>query len=528
MWPSSLHIRLSAGLAAGTVLWAGCDRARGTDPADTSTATVLIQADERLFGPYWSIDAWFLMFLPLVSIDADGEIAPRLAASWEHSDDYRTWTFYLQPDARWHDGVPVTAHDVKFTIELAAHPEILFDDPWHDVDSIAVHDDTTLTIFYRRPKDARNTWMVYWPRHLLEGLDPGEFWEWDFWTEPVGNGPYRYVRHVPKTMVEVEANPDFYAGEPAIDRLIIQFGGATGITELLSGNVDVLTWVNQADLPKLAADPRFRVHHFMWPGVAWLEAIVWNHANAALSDPRVRRAVTHAIDRRELLHLLNLPEDLRLVDVPFTGRQYRSAETPPALAYDPELAGRLLDEAGWRDRDGDGLRERGSEALRFVTLLQPGGAQEQTAVYLQHALRKVGVGIEIQTVERSILHDRIRTGGYDAAIVPLWNHVDGHLRSYGASAVTPGTPPEVTTPYGYVNAGVTRLLVDARDTADPERIDSIYRELWPTLLTDLPITLLYPQVQTYVVHRRIRGLEGPHRSEPVMFMEHLWIEEPPQ
>lgn len=159
---------------------------------------------------------------------------------------------------------------MKFTIELQARPGILFDDAWHDVDSIVVQDDTTLTIHYGRPKDALNTWMVYWPRHLLDGLDSARFWEWEFWTQPVGNGPYRYVRHVPKTMVELEANADYYAGKPAIDRVTIRFGGATPITELLSETVDIAAWANPVDVPKVAADPRFHVYYHLSPEIPHL------------------------------------------------------------------------------------------------------------------------------------------------------------------------------------------------------------------------------------------------------------------
>ncbi|MFQ5690959.1 MAG: ABC transporter substrate-binding protein, partial [Gemmatimonadota bacterium] len=163
--------RVLRGLSLSSLGWAclvpfaalGCDRSPDHSGARGSTITVLYDADERLFGPYWSMPSWFLMFLPLATYDESGHIVGRLARSWEHSSDYRTWTFHLRTNARWHDGEPVTAADIKFSIELAAHPHILFDDAWHGVDSIAVRDDSTLTIFYGRPRDARDTWNVYWP-----------------------------------------------------------------------------------------------------------------------------------------------------------------------------------------------------------------------------------------------------------------------------------------------------------------------------------------------------------------------------
>ncbi|MFQ5678736.1 MAG: peptide ABC transporter substrate-binding protein [Gemmatimonadota bacterium] len=506
-------LALFALLALFPPVAAGCAGKRSDPEGAASTLRVLYQADERIFGPSWSVEAWFLMFLPLATFDRQGEIVPRLARSWEHSRDFRTWTFHLRPDVRWHDGVPVSAEDVKFSIELSGHPDVLFDDPWHDVDSMAVRDDTTLVIFYGRPKDARNTWMVYWPKHLLEGLDPKRFYAWQFWTHPVGNGPYRYVRHVPKTMVELEANPEFYAGKPAIERVIIRFGEGSGITELLSGDVDLLTWVNPADLPKLAEDPRFRIYYQLHPDIPWLEALLWNHRHRPFGDARVRRAFTLAIDREELRRFLNLPGEIRIADVPFTGHQYRAGVLPPALPYDPARAAAVLETAGWHDADEDGIREREGEPLHFKALVAPGSELEQAAVYVQAALREVGARMEIQTLDNRVLRRRVQSGEFEAVFFPVWNSVDGHLRWIGEYS-----------PIGYDNPEVRRLLASAQETAEPEEEEALYRRIAPMVQADLPITFLIPQVQTYAAHRRVRGLQSPYAADPMVFLEHLWLQ----
>lgn len=502
----------------------GCSTPGDAGDSSDTTLTVLYNADERLFGPYWSVEAWFLMFLPLATWDESGEVIGRLARTWEHSTDYRTWTFHLRPGVRWHDGVPVTAGDVKWSIELAGHPDVLYDDPWHDVDSIRVRNDSTLTIFYGRPRDARNAWMVYWPRHLLEGLDPAQFYQWDFWIQPVGDGPYRYVRHVPKTMVELEANPEFYAGKPAIDRVIIKFGGGEGIAELLSGNVDAIAWADPTDVPRLEADPRFRVYHQIGPGIPWLQALFWNVRSSLFGDRRVRRALTHAIDRRELLGALNLPEDLRVTDVLFTGRQYHRGDIPPPLAYDPEQAKAMLTDAGWIDGDGDGLRERDGRSLRFTALSPPGSA-EQAAVYIQASLRKVGVHMEIQTLDMNLLRGRVRDGEFEAVFFPYWNSVDGQIGWLAPGLGNGDGTPHSSAGIGYDDPEVARLLASVRETVEPDHVDSLYRELAPLIRRDLPITFLYPEVATYMVHRRVRGLESPFRADPIQFLERLWIEE---
>ena len=490
----------------------GCGGASVDDTTNKSSLTILYDADERIFGPYWSVDAWFMMFLPLVTWDADGRIAPRLARSWEYTSDFRHWTFHLRPDVRWHDGQPVTAHDIKFSIELAAHPDILFDDAWYDVDSITVYDDTTFTIHYGRPKDAKDDWNVYWPKHLLEKLDPSSFFEWEFWSQPVGNGPYRYVRHVPKTMVELEANPDFFEGPPSIDRLIIKFGGGSGITELLSGNVDVLTHLNQADIPKLGNDPRFEVYHHVHPQLPWFMTILWNHRHPAFADPRVRRALTMAIDRPALLQAVNLPPDIVITDAPVAA-QHQREQLPEPMPYDPEGARTLLAEAGWLPGDTDAGTTGGQNSLRFEALVRARTVSEQLAVIVQAELRRIGVDMQIQMLDRSVVGSRVRSGDFDAAFHPLWNHVDGYLNWFGPQG-----------PLGYRNMEVVQLLQSVKETMDRAQLDSLYGRLTSLIQRDIPVTFLFAEAQSYAVPRWLRGLESPYRADPIQFVERLWIE----
>jgi ABC-type transport system substrate-binding protein len=188
----------------------------------------------------------------MVQRTADGDFEGALAERWELAEDAKGWTYHLRTNIRWHDGVPVTAHDIAFSIDLLQHPDVLAGMP---ETSYTVIDDHTIELRFSRMTDNPDSWTAYFPKHILEDLDPKGFWEWDFWNQPVGNGPYRYVHHVPKTMVEVEANPDYFSGKPKIDKVVIKFGGDP-LVELLSGNVQGISWSDRDALPKLAGDGR--------------------------------------------------------------------------------------------------------------------------------------------------------------------------------------------------------------------------------------------------------------------------------
>ncbi len=481
--------------------------ARDDDPALSHGSTVIVSycCGPQALNPSMGLTSQFLVFMPLVARDVNGELEGRLARSWEHSEDYREWTYHLRTDVRWHDGIPVTAHDIEFTVDLLVHPAVGYY-PAETV-SITVVDDSTLTVRYAGIP--QHWWTVYYPKHLLKDLDPADFYDWTFWQKPVGNGAYRFVRYVPETMMEFEANPDYYRGKPAIERVVLKFGGP-GVTELLSGAVDAAE-VDYMNLPRLAADSRFRLYH-LTSGAA--QAIYWQNDHPLFSDASVRRALTLAIDRRELLGALNLPESTPLVDGVYTERQLRSRRLPDPLPYDPAEARTLLEAAGWSTPGGDRVREREGEEFRFTAIVD--ASRRRLAVFVQEQLRRVGVRMDIQTLETSVVYERLAAGEFEAAFTLLVSVPMFLQRDFGEGS-----------PLGYRNAEIAELIDQAVETSHPEVQDRIYLEIADILRADQPVTFLHWFVVTTVAHRRIRGLSSPWRADPVMFMEELRIEDAP-
>ena len=225
----------------------------------------------------------------------------------------------------------------------------------------------------------------------------------------------------------------------------------------------------------------------------------------------MRRALTQAIDRRELHRVLSLPPDLPLVDGVPTRRQYATRDLPEPLAHDPARSRRLLAEAGWRDTDGDGVREREDREFRFELLTEP--ERRQAAVYVQSQLAAVGVRIEVRQLEPSVLWDRTRSGEFEA----LMDRIDPARlpRLIGEESVG-----------GFRHERAERLRRGIEGTLDPRRRDSLHRELMPILRKEQPATFLYPEVMLVVAHRRVRGISTlPPGVALLMDAERLWIEE---
>ena len=480
-----------------------CARDGRETETDGPTLTIHVpDQDERVLGPLGL--KWFLVFLGL-AVDPEGtdDPQPRLLDRWEHTPDYKEWTVHVRDDVRWDDGVPVTAEDVKFSLELWTDPEILYELRWFE--KITVLDSHALQITFKEPVSATifvYNWLAILPKHLLDTLDVKQIYSWPFWIQPVGNGPFRYVRHVPKTMTELEANPDYYAETPKVPRIVLRYGG-NPLIELLSGNVDIVSSITPLQVVQLAAEPRFRIYHTV--DYQHAVAIVWNHRNPLFHDADVRKALTMSIDRRELHRILNYPDDIAIFDVPAKKRHHLQGMVPDPLPFAPDRAAPLFARAGWIDTDNDNILEKNGQEFRFT--LSTTAKESAQAVYIQDQFRRVGIRMEISTYDRSALIQKTREHNFDAAI-QTYNYIE----QFGEFRVS-----------GYENPEISRLRDAAWFTIDQSDVDKYMGELWQIFGTEIPITYLHPQLQYLAAHRRVRGLQNNRYLFAIV--EHLWIED---
>lgn len=524
-WVGSIHPLLGRLLSPdrtllilAVLLASGCGEgtANGSGIPHEDTVRVLYQGtDVTVFSPAIDDTPKFLLFEPLVTYEAgscDASPIGGLAAAWERSEDLTRWRVRLRGDARWHDGTPVTARDVAWNVRLWHRQDVA----WYGaagVDSVAVVDSLTLEVFNSRPSRwPLEGWDVFYPRHLLAELPPEDFFEWDFWRRPVGNGPFRFVREVPQELVELEANPEYHGGSPEVDRVILLFRTGTPLTELRAGNVDIAV-VPALEAAALADDPRFHLYYWLQGASEWL---IWNHTAAPFRDVRARRAMALAIDRRSLLHAVNLPESLPVTDAPFTPCQREAGELSEPWPHDPAAAARLLSEAGWRDSDGDGVRERDGAPFRFTTVVTE--QHRQAAVFVQDQLRRVGVRMEIALLDRSVAIGRYRSGDFQAIIHPA-----GRRERW---VVGPDSPLETLDPT------LTELMARYETEPRPAKKDSLLAEAAGRYRDLVPATFLHLRGGVLAAHRRIRGLGEPGGvlSRPGWRwafggLPYLWVEE---
>jgi len=447
----------------------------------------------------------------LVQYDGQARIIGRLARSWEFSADRLSLTFHMRDGVRWHDGAPVTSSDAAYTIERILDPrsQAVSKRPlFETVDRIETPDPFTLRVHYSRPYAAAlDAWTdaPLIPRHLYE-KEP-DFLDNPQCRAPVGCGPFRLVSWRPSVEVVLEANRDYWDGRPYLDRFIVKTmpQDSTRMQALKLGEIDALVMTpQQTELEARGAEFEKRMTRLTYT-LPYLWYIAWNMDGACpfFTDRRVRQAMTYAIDRpgyiRSAWHGLAVAAASH---IPPGSWAFASQVAP--YPYDPERARALLDEAGWRDSDGDGVRDKGGAALAF-TLLYPatGQTNDEAAAYFQENLRRVGARVTLAKMEFKTFLERIRNHQFQAYLAGLSLDVDPDPYDLFHSSQA----KEGLNRASYSNAELDGLCERGRAEFDRERRREIYARVQQILSEDQPFTFILHPVMNVAIDRRFRGVQ---------------------
>jgi peptide/nickel transport system substrate-binding protein len=447
----------------------------------------------------------------LVQFDETLELRPRVAESWELSADRTTLTFRLRDGVRWHDGQPVTADDVAFTVETVREPATenrTYAPGFEGVSGIEAIDPRTVVAHYETIHPGfLEAWRVpLLPRHLA-GRD-ADLLTGEFARHPVGCGPFRFVSYRPGQEIVLEANPDYWDGAPTIEELVFKIypDQRTAYQALLLGELDLLKVSPDHWYEAMNSDAADRLDYEVFAPIG-VYPLVWNQsgANPFFTDARVRKAMMYALDRETFIETVAHGQARPGVTVFHPDTTWADPQLEPR-AYDPELAARLLDEAGWIDHDGDGIRDKDGAPFRF-TLLLPVSTMEltrQIALWQQAAWAELGIDAEIERLEFQAFRERRDAGDFDAVsfYIGLTPDPDQFYDLFHSSAARDGW-----NFYGLNDPVIDELLDEARRTFDPERRRELYGQLQFELYEKEPIGWTFMFNTPILFDRRLRGVE---------------------
>lgn len=430
---------------------------------------------------------------------------PELAASWDTTADGRSLVFHLRPDARWHDGVPLTAHDVVFGVRVARDPGVGWPHVrWLDhITEVAALDSHTVRFDF----DAVYPYMLTdanvarpLPRHLLEGLDAEGLRAAPFNRAPVGSGPFRFVEWRPQERIVVEENPDWIGGRPYVDRMVWKIvpDQTSLLRQIGTGEIDVYCKVPPASVLDLAKDPRVRLVRVPSRSYVFLG---WQNAHPVLSDRRVRRALTMAVDRRRIFETLAYGLGT-MTPGPIMPFQASYDPQAPSFPYSPEGARRLLEEAGFRDVDGDGWLERDGRPLALETLTNANNElRKEIVVAAQEDLARIGVKIVPAVAEWTTFVDRLNRKDFESVCGGWSVSIKEDLSSTWHSRAIRGKNNNCS----YASPAVDSLLDLAAVERDPARRAALNREAQRLIVEDAPAAFLFNLDDVHAIRARVRN-----------------------
>jgi peptide/nickel transport system substrate-binding protein len=458
--------------------------------------------------------------------------------TWRLTEPLLTYTFKIREGARWHDGKPLTPEDVLFTHKAVmcttvdAAPQRSF---YTELTNVEIIDGGRVRFTFRKP-DVMNLHNaasqsaiipkhVFDPDGLLDGFSFGDIIGPKGKTDPkvkefgdrfnkhpnnrapVGAGPYKFEKWDTGKEIVLARNDDYWGPKAHLDKIVYRIisDSSAALTALKAGEVDLmprLQGIQYAEQTGGAAfDAQFTKTRYSIPQYFY---IGWNHERPFFKDKRVRQALTMLVNRQQIIETnrFGLGADVGSHFGP--GSPYLNPNIKP-YPYDPKRAAELLDEAGWTDHDGDGIRDKDGVPFRFEFLGQAGSAfSKQLSAILKDEFRKAGIDMTERTLEFTVFVSTVSEHKFDAA-PSAWTsplETDPYQIFHSSASKDRGS-----NWVSFHNAESDRLLETARVEFDVEKRKQILWRWQQLAHEEQPYTFLFHTEDAAVYHKRFQNAE---------------------
>ncbi|MDP9265753.1 MAG: peptide ABC transporter substrate-binding protein [Chloroflexota bacterium] len=468
-------------------------------------------------------DASRLLFTGLTRYDRNGAIVPDIAAAFRTADA-RVWSFEIRPDATWHDGVEVTADDVVFTVGLLQ--DRAYVGPYRDAfRGVAVEALGPKSVRFTLPEAygpfADSTTVPLLPSHLLVGISYPELARQSFNASPVGTGPFKASELDGRQIVLVR-NASFYGtapdrARPYLDRVVLRFYSDTSdaLAALARGEVDGVGGIATGDAERARTLRNVDLYSFPTNDFTAMYLNV-RPEKAVFRDRAVRQAIATAIDRGRVMQV-SIGGRGTLADEFVQSTSWAYVKDVTRYSYSLASAKAMLDEAGWTDHDGDGVRDRDGVPLMFSVTTSDEAARVTSGLQIVGDLNAAGMKVELATLPFGELVDKTaRQRTFDALLVGVT--IPGDPDPYGFFHSSQAKDPGHNFS-GYSTLPLDRDLELARRTFDLDARRALYAPVFQAIATDVPVVFLYFADYLYAMNRSVHGLKVATINDP---MQRFW------
>ena len=443
----------------------------------------------------------------------DKGFRPQLAERWDWAPDSLSIAFHINPHARWHDGLPVRASDVRYSVNLTKDPAL--GSPAAplvtNIDSVSVRDSLTAVAWFKKHTPEQFYDLAYQivvlPEHILGNTPAAKLKDAEVGRRGIGSGRFRLAKWEPGAKIELVADTANYRGRAKLDRVIFtiapDFNGA--VTRFFAGDADLFELLRPEHLARMVHDTARRLQRY--------PTLQYSIFDMNLRDPKapgqphpifgeraVRRALTMATDRRAMLK--NAFDTIgQALYGPFPHAMPVADTTLPQIPYDTIKAKALLDSAGWL-AGPDGVRAKNGRRLEFAISVPSSSAnRKQYAVLLQDAFRRVGASATLDQTDYATYMSKLTTHAFDAQMANY--ATDPGVSGFKQSWSTAGIGKDGGNYGAYSNPLVDAMLDSATTTFDPARTKAYARRAFETIIEDAPGIWLYETPAVMGLQKRI-------------------------
>ncbi|WP_284141515.1 MULTISPECIES: ABC transporter substrate-binding protein [unclassified Virgibacillus] len=502
------------------------------EPKDGGEVFIPIVGDP-IFNP-WHPNAYAesnivnrIIFQGLTKPGLDNLPSPSLAEEWSTSEDGLIWTFKLKQGVKWHDGEEFTAKDVAFTFnELVLDASLGSNGAsnYKALDSVAVVDPYTVEFRLNRPFASLPAYLAFnseiLPAHKFEDVENP--WELTSFNKeaPIGTGPFKFEKAISGQSVKVTRFDDFHNGKAHLDAVTFKIlpDVNTQIAQALSNELDIFVLEDKSSLERVKSAENINLVSSDITRYFW---IALDLENPKFQDVKVRQAMLHAIDRQAIIDsvLGGYGNIANAAITPDQEKFYKQDVT--SYAYNPEKAKALLEEAGWKDSDGDGILDKNGEKFSFTFDIALQGDLESIAVLVQQYLKEAGFDVKLNTLEWNAMIQKNVIDRDFEMILNWWSYPSDPdvLAQYHSSNAQSGN----NIP-GYKSDTLDALLEKGQAVSDPDERAVVYNEIQEYMSENLPyLYLWYPQ-ELSIRNKRLQDVPDIHFGGSLHYINEWWIQ----
>lgn len=503
----------------GKLIWGAVSDAKTVNPVvvtDTSSGTIMA-----------------MIFNGVMQTDVNTtEPIGDLATKWEISTDGVTYSFTLRDGVKFHDGVPLTANDVKFTYELMLNPKTQSPRTAQLTDrikSIDVVDDTHITYTLKKPVApflATNMETGVVPQHILKDVQPSAIVQDSFSTgkkgRTIGSGPWIFEEWVKDDHITLNKNPNYFGGAPHLDQWIYKVvsNASVEVQQLKTGEIDY-GGIQPSDYNDMQKQSNITMHVYDTFSFTYYMYQLDATKTPLFQDKAVRQALLYAIDRQAIVKTIYFGlAEVAIGTMPLISWAYNPNAITNKYPYDPNKAKQLLDQAGWK-AGSDGIRAKDGKKLSFKLWTYSGSDTVQSmATVFQQEWKQIGVDSTPQFQEWNSFLTRIEnTHDFDIALLGFSWGVDPDQSTMWACASYSGG----FNMNKYCNPQVDKLLSDALATTDKSKRKQYYTQMQNILEDDLPNVVVLFSKAVGGVNKRVHNF-FPNAVNTQFNSEQWWVD----